>query len=91
MKKHIAFKEMKRRKYTRSGTRTSGKYKTGLVSNRYRLHQKAVFTAQCLASLMRHHFQDPKKVKWVPDGRWIIETRANGTKLIFTDFVCSFD
>ena len=72
-------------------TRPSGTYKTELASNRYRLHRKAVFTTQCLASLARRHFQDPKKVKWVPDGRWIIETRANGTKLVFTDFVCSFD
>ena len=81
-------------KSRRSGKRrkdaphASGKHKRGV--DRHPLLQRSDFTPQCLAKLKAKDFE-PKKMGWLPDGRWVVETLDNGRKLKFTDFLVSFD
>ena len=76
---------------SRSGTRSSGKYKSGDLSNRYPLLRRCSFEPRCLAQLAKHSLGDPRKTCFIPDGRWITETHQNGKKLVFKEFILNMD
>ena len=79
--------------------RKSGARKEGAVhkSTRYPkgverrpLLRKSTFSDECLKTLQRFHFE-PRNQGFLPDGRWVIETRGNGSAVHFTQFLMSFD
>ena len=51
---------------------------------------KSTFTPECLSERARHHF-DPPAQRFVPDGRWVVDTHANGQRLVFRKCLVSFD
>ena len=74
---------MKKRKSGKSKNRPKGVERKPLIL-------KSTFTAECMADLAKHHF-DPPQQRFVPDGRWQVETRQNWKFLRFTRFLTSFD
>ena len=73
-------------KSSASGTSTT--YKKGV--ERKPPLRRSTFSEACLAQLARHLFS-PVQQKFIPDGRWTVETRSNGQTLHFTAFLVSFD
>jgi hypothetical protein len=75
----------------RGSGRESGKSKNRPKGvERKPLITKSEFTAECLAELAKRDF-DPPKQRFIPDGRWVCETYANGARVKFTRFLVSFD
>ena len=83
--------------------RTSGKHKAHKESNKMRkstphkegverkpLILKTEFSRTCLGELSRHCF-NPETQRFITDGRWIMETRENGERLLFKSSLVSFD
>ena len=62
----------------------------GIALERKPLILKSTFTDACIAELAKH-FLNPREQRFVPDGRWVVETRQNGKFLTFTSFLVSFD
>ena len=51
---------------------------------------KSEFTPACMGQLATHGFNPPEQ-RFLPDGRWTCETRANGKFVKWTHFHSSFD
>ena len=83
-----AMKAMKPMKRKSGKSMKSTKYKKGV--ERKPLLRKAEFSESCMADLDKHGFTPPQQ-NFLPDGRWTVETRANGGPLKFTAFHVSFD
>ena len=83
-------KQPKKAKPKKRTTKSSGKYLTGAASNRYLLLNWATFSESCMGELMRRGWE-PHKQKWLPDARWIMETRDNGRQPLFLEMLVSFD
>ena len=60
------------------------------MSNRYNLLARCSFTDKALKSLKRILDWDPK-MKWMPDGRYVISTSNGGRVLKVEDFLLSHD
>ena len=80
---HKIKQEMKKRKSGKAKNRPTGVERKPLIL-------KSTFTDACIAELAKH-FLNPREQRFVPDGRWVVETRQNGKFLTFTSFLVSFD
>ena len=80
-----AMKPMKRK----SGkSMKSTEYEKGV--KRKPLLRKAEFSESRTADLDKHGFNPPQQ-NFLPDGRWTVETRANGGRVKLAAFHVSFD
>ena len=74
----------------------SGKYNTGANSNRFnRLNflRSCEFSPEVMQAFSNHLGMKitAANLQFLPDGRYIIETRSNFTKVFFKKILCCFD
>ena len=79
-------------KHKNGVARKSTKHEFTRLNDRHPLVKRCSFTQVALKQLKRAGMNFEKgKPLFLPDGRWIIETKGNGSSLVMKELLCSFD